>query len=143
MSIVNVVANTVFKPAMREVVAITNAPVALVTTSFAHGYYNGMIVRLLVPEFYGMQEANGQSGSITVVSTTEFTMTLDTSSFDLFVIPVARKYPDSKYGPDCWARPYRLLSDGTFCQEQFAQVIPFSEAADMEIAAFKNVLPYP
>lgn len=142
MSIVNTVANTVFKPAMREVIAITNAPEAEVTTSIDHGYVTGMIVRLLIPEYYGMPEANGQSGSITVVSTTQFTMTLDTSLFDPFVIPAARHYPDSLYGPDCWARPNRLLSDGTFCQEQFAQVIPYGEATSMMEAAFKNVLPY-
>lgn len=108
----------VFKPAMRIVTNITNAFPAVVTTSFAHGYLDGLIVRLIVPNGYGMEEANGLFGAIIVTGLTTFTIDIDTTQFNVYVTPSA---------------PYN---------EQFSQCIPFGEINSTLLSAYQNVLPY-
>jgi hypothetical protein len=76
-----------FQPAMRLVTAITNANPAAVTTSFAHDYETGDIVRLYVPEWYGMRRADKLQGTITVSSDTQFSIDIDTTGFNTFAAP--------------------------------------------------------
>lgn len=76
-----------FQPAMRIISAITKAQQAEVTTTFAHNYTTGLIVRLYVPRTYGMTQANKFSGPITVTSDITFTMNLDSTGFDTFFVP--------------------------------------------------------
>lgn len=106
----------VFKPATRIISAITNDFPAVVTTTFDHGYIDGLIVRLIIPIGYGMQAANKLFGSITVTSPTEFKIDIDTRPFDPFVIPSVQK--------------------------QQAQSVPFAEDNDILAGAVQNVLPY-
>lgn len=108
----------VFKPAMRIVTNITNAFPAEVTTSFAHGYLDGLIVRLIVPNGYGMVEANQLYGAILVTGLTTFTIDIDTRQFSVYVTPSA---------------PYN---------EQSSQSVPFGEINSTLLSAYKNVLPY-
>ncbi len=63
--------NPIFQPAMRLIAAITNANPAVVTTTFAHLYLTGLIVRLDLPPAVGMPQANGMTGTITVLSPTK------------------------------------------------------------------------
>jgi hypothetical protein len=77
----------IFQPAMRIVTAVTNGFPCEVTTSFDHDYIDGTIVRLYVPEGYGMVGANQKYGPITVTGTTTFTIPIDTTFFDAFVVP--------------------------------------------------------
>jgi hypothetical protein len=56
-------------------------------TTEANTYIVGMNVRLLVPRPYGMYQANGLVGTIIAISGSDFTLTLDSSGFDPFVIP--------------------------------------------------------
>lgn len=79
--------NPMFFPAMRLIAAITNANPATVTTTFAHGYGTGMIVRLVIPLADGMQQADGMTGAITVTGDLTFTIDIDTTHFDVFSIP--------------------------------------------------------
>ncbi len=115
--------NPVYKPAMRVIIAITNARNALVTTSIDgvtpadHKYITGTIVRLDIPVGFGMTQANKLFGPITVVSPTTFTIDIDTTFFDAFVIPT--QYPYSY---------------------QNAQSVPFGELNDMLTASTVNVL---
>jgi len=76
-----------FQPAMRLVTAITQANPAAVKTSFDHDYRTGDIVRLYVPDGYGMIQADKLKGEITVTGTDTFTIDIDTSAFDALVIP--------------------------------------------------------
>jgi len=76
-----------FQQAYRLISDITNAENALVTTTFAHQYLDGLIVRLIVPKVYGMTQANNLTGTITVASPTTFTINIDTRSFDVFTYP--------------------------------------------------------
>lgn len=106
----------VYQPAMRIVTNITNDFPALVTTSFSHQYATGLIVRIIVPLGYGMQEINQQFGSITVTSDTTFAIDIDTRLYSPFVV------------------------DGS--PTQYAQSIPIGEINSTVYLATKNVLPY-
>lgn len=109
--------NPIFKPAMREIDSITQAINALVTTTFAHGYLSGEYVRLYIPLIYGMQQANQKFGKITVASDTSFTIDIDTSKYDAFIVPSP-------------------LPANYTC----AQVVPIGEEASMLTAAVYNTL---
>ena len=109
----------VYQPAMRIVSSITNGSPALVTTTFDHQYHTGLIVRLYVPLGYGMTQANQKFGSIVVTGDTTFTIDLDTTHFDAFIIPVT--YPNSY---------------------QSATVVPIGEDNNIVTQATQNVLPY-
>lgn len=116
-----------FQRAMRNVLSITQAEQALITTTFDginpgdHQYSTGLIVRLNVPEGFGMVRVNELSAPITVVNSTQFTMPIDTTNFDPFVIPT--------YQPGFFGTP--------------AQVVPVGEVNDLLTMATQNVLPYP
>jgi len=111
----------VFKPAMRIVTSITNSNPVIVTTSFANSYITGLICRLYIPRGFGMQQANLFNGEITVINTTQFSMPLDTTLFDPFVIPA--------------------INPGHFFTP--AQIVPTGENSLMLTGATMNVLPYP
>ena len=116
-----------FQRAMRNILTITNAFPALVTTTFDginpgnHQYGTGLIVRLLIPDGFGMAQANQLSGVITVVNATQFTIDINTLDFDPFVVPV----------------PVGMLFQTP------AQVVPIGEVNDILTEATQNVLPYP
>lgn len=104
-----------FQPSMRIVTAITRANPAAVTTSFAHDYITGMIVRLYIPNGFGMLQANLQQGTITVTGSTTFTIDIDTAQYDAFSVPGGNV--------------------------QYAQVAPIGEVNSLLRAATQNVLP--
>ena len=106
----------VFKPSMRIITNITNGNPATVTTSFAHGYSTGLIVRLILPSGYGMEQANQLFSDITIVDTLNFTIDLDTTLFQPFTTP------------------------GTVVQ--YHQAVPIGEINSTVYLATQNVLPY-
>jgi len=109
-----------FQRAMRVISAITKANPAAVTTTFAHQYATGDIVRIDVPLGFGMQQINQQTGTITVTGSTTFTITIDTTSYDAFVVP---SFPVGQAHQD-------------------AQVVPVGEINANLQSATQNVLPY-
>lgn len=106
--------NPTFQRALRIITAITNANPASITTSFAHQYKTGLIVRIVVPVSDGMQQINGQTGTITVTSPTTFNIDIDSTNFDSFAVP----------------------GMATQC----AQVIPIAEINSILTEATQNVL---
>lgn len=112
-----------FNPAVRIITAITQSNPAMVTTSFDHGYLPGLIVRLRVPPDFGMR-IDKQSGTILSVTADTFTIDIDTTNKDPFVLPPNQVTP---------------LVD---TQTQFAQVVPFAEINTTPKQPFRNVLPY-
>lgn len=70
-------------------------PATKVTTTFAHEYKTGLIVRLILPETRGMPEVNDKTYQITVVSSTEFTIPVDSSEFIPFIVPDPSDYDRS------------------------------------------------
>jgi hypothetical protein len=112
--------NPPFQPAMRIITAITQANPASVTTSFAHLYKSNLIVRLDIPPACGMQQINGMTGTITVTSPTTFLITIDSTLFSPFAIPVSP--------------PANVFT----C----AQVVPIGEDNGTLSSAVKNTLPH-
>ena len=110
----------VFQPAMRIIVSITQSSPATVTTSFAHQYNSGCVVRFDIPPACGMQQINQQTGTITVTGDTTFTVPIDTSLYDAFSIPVSP--PPSV--------------------NTCAMAVPIGEDAEYLNSAVQNVLPY-
>src|SRR5574337_1025487 len=106
----------VYQPAMRIISTITNSDPAIVTTTFDHNYIDGIIVRLIVPDGYGMTQANNLTGTIVVTSPTTFTIDINTTLFDAFTIPMV--YP---------------------LDEQYSQVVPIGEVNETLEAATQNV----
>jgi hypothetical protein len=103
----------IYQPAMRIIQAISKSNPAVITTTFAHQYTSGIIVRLDIPLSNGMQQIAGVTYPITVTGLTTFTVPIDSTSFVTFV--------------------------DTNC----ASVIPIGETNDMLTNATRNVLPYP
>lgn len=57
------------------------------STTAANTYIVGMSVRLVIPKPYGMYQANGLVGTILAINGLDFTLSIDSSLFDTFVIP--------------------------------------------------------
>jgi hypothetical protein len=148
----------VYKPATRIITSITNANPAVVTTGlitypggvttitpFVHSYASGMIIRLMVPYYFGMREADETFGEIVVISTTSFFIDIDTTMFDAFIIPSVILVPDPFSIPPGGTKslpPIIKCSNGTYALEEFAQAVPFAEDNNMLTSAVQNVLPY-
>jgi hypothetical protein len=109
----------VFQPALRIISNITNAFPAIVTTTFNHQYKSGTIVRLMVPQGYGMIEANQLFAPITIIDDTNFSIMLNTKNFTPFTTPMT--------DPD---------------DQQYPQAIPVGEINSTLLASYQNVLPY-
>ena len=109
---------------MRNILSITQAQNALVTTTFDgvnpgnHQYSTGLIARLYIPYGFGMVQANQLSGTVTVINDTQFTITIDTTNFDAFVVPA--------FQPGNFGTP--------------AQVVPVGEINSILTEATQNVL---
>lgn len=80
-------------PSSLLITAITQALPMVITVSIGNTstevntYIIGMNVKLLVPNSYGMFQANNLVGTITAISGSQFTLNIDASQFDAFVIP--------------------------------------------------------
>jgi len=115
-----------YQRAMRNILSITQAENALVTTTFDginpgnHQYSTGLIVRLYVPDGFGMVKVNKLIGPITVINDTQFTIPIDTTTLDAFVVP--------DFQPGAFGTP--------------AQVVPVGEVNSILTEATQNVLPY-
>jgi hypothetical protein len=109
----------IFQRAMRVISTISQATHAEVTTTFAHQYKSGEIIRFVIPLGFGMQQIDQMQAPITVTGSTTFTVPIDTTTFDAF--SVASTFPNNK---------------------QYAQVVPLAEIASQLEGATQNVLPY-
>lgn len=76
-----------WQPKANILVNVTNETLSVMTTSTAHGYLDGLSVRVFVPSAYGMHIPYTQT-QIVVLSDTTFRTLIDTSSLQPFVIPV-------------------------------------------------------
>lgn len=85
-------------PGMLIISAITNANpmVATIVDSIYNTYIEGMLVTLTIPPHYGMFQANELTGLITNISGLNFTLNIDASLFDPFVVPAPGLPPPSR-----------------------------------------------
>jgi len=79
--------NPSFKRAAKLISDITNANEAQITTTTDHEYSDGDIVRIIVPNIYGMKRINNLSGKIKVTGAQTFTIDINTTTFNTFSIP--------------------------------------------------------
>lgn len=119
MPVCYALANQLFGPAMRLIAGITQSNPAIVTTTFAHGYITGTIVRFDIPLVDGMQQINSMTATITVLSPTTFSIPIDTTNFTPFAIPAMPNPHDNT------------------C----AQVVPIGEVNLLLNAAVQNLAP--
>jgi hypothetical protein len=85
-----------FLPNRQYIENISNSNPAVVTTTQPHGYDSTLVVRLFFPPGYnfGMTQLINDLFQITVLSNVTFSIPVNTTSFDPFVIP-----PDPKQLP--------------------------------------------
>lgn len=117
----------VYQRAMRNILTITNSDPMVITTTYNgliaqdHNYLSGLIVRLYIPKGFGMEQAHQLQGIITVINATQFSLPVNSTTFDPFVVPPEQ--PGDFYTP--------------------AQVVPVGEIASQLDQATQNILPYP
>lgn len=113
-----------FQPAMRQISAITQSNPVVITTTFDHSYFTGDIVRINLPASaavplnpllsFGMPQINKVYAPITVLSTTTFSMPIDSTLFDAFTIPAgALQFPQctniAEVAQNIWGAEYNTL----------------------------------
>ena len=80
--------NFFFYPQQRIISSITNSNPAIITTTTDHGYSTGYNVRVFFPytvtNVFGMEQLADQTGTITVLSPTSFSIDIDTRSYAPF-----------------------------------------------------------
>lgn len=97
------------------------------TTPGDNGYETGLQVRLVIPRGFGMYQVNGLTGFITKIDASSFSLEVDSTYFDAYVIPL---------GPP----PADPAGLGAFATA--GQVIPIGEVTVSFEQSVKNVLPY-
>lgn len=157
-----------YMPAVRGIIAVTNATHALVTTgtlSFPaniltatpmdHSYVTGQMIRLWIPWGFGMVQLSQKVppsfySRLTVINTTQFTLDLDTTLYDPFILPIPTYGVSPVTGYPVVTAPYRMwyvnpddpMSPFQIDLSQIAQCIPHGLRADVLTGELKNVLPY-
>lgn len=133
--------NAVYRPEVSNITSISNSNPAIVTTGdvtfpsgiptitpFINQYVSGTILRLVIPEGFGMTlpsqtQGNVLTGQITVIDDHTFSINVDTTLFQPFILP----------------SPI-TLKDGSMLLAQNAQAVPFGEESSILTAAVRNVL---
>jgi hypothetical protein len=77
-------------------ISTANPMVVTIINSIFNTYIVGMLVILTIPQSYGMTQANDLTAQITAISGTNFTLNINSSGFDVFVIPSPTLPPPSK-----------------------------------------------
>lgn len=77
-----------YYPFVCDLEDVTQDVPALVTTVDDHGFVIGNTVQFFIPPQWGMTQLNGVKGVVeSIPSTDEFTVNIDTTTFNAFVIP--------------------------------------------------------
>lgn len=79
-----------YYPVAREISTISKAQIATVTFTEDHGYLVGQKLGFRVPREWGMYQINQQYGQVlTIPSTTQVTVDIDTSLWSTFITPAS------------------------------------------------------
>lgn len=125
--------NPLFYPRRRNIINISKAASAVVTTSIPHGMTVGQLVRFSIPAVSGMTQLDGQTGTVTsVTSTTIFVVNIDTSAYSTFTFPTVAQQPSSyplmiPVGEDtaqALSSAVDILADATQNQGLLGMVLP-------------------
>lgn len=63
-------------------------------------YIAGMCVKFFIPKSYGMQQANGLTGTITAINGSDFTIDLNSTYFDVFSVPIGNVEKPASISPN-------------------------------------------
>ena len=75
-------------PFVCDLESVTQEMDALITTTEDHGFVVGNEVQFQIPPQWGMRQLNGLKGLVlTIPADDQFTVDIDTSTFDAFVVP--------------------------------------------------------
>lgn len=84
----------IFYPRWRNIVNITQANPAVITTSVQHGYTVGQKIRVNLPSSsFGMTQINGMEAIVTAVTASTITTNIDASAFTAFTFALPASYP--------------------------------------------------
>lgn len=104
-------------PQQRIISSISNSNPAIIVTTDPHGYDTGFNLRIFFPytttNVFGMEQIADMTGTITVLSSTSFSIDIDTTAFPLF-------------------------TQGT---REKAQVVPISQYSNINLLDFEQVNP--
>lgn len=89
----NIEVYRMFTPSNRNIANITAAASAVVTTLVDHGYAIGQQVKFSINSEAGMIELDGVTGNITAISTSTFTVDVDTTAMTAFKFPLPGDTP--------------------------------------------------
>ncbi len=132
----------IFYPRRRFITKITQASLAVVTMSVTHGYKVGQLVRMVVPDAFGMTQMNGLQATVVAVNTTTtsgntITLDIDSSAFSAFAFPVTADVPFSyaevvPMGEDtayALSQGVDILSDATVNTAQIGMILSAGDLA--------------
>ena len=77
-----------FYPRARFISEITAGASTVITMTVAHEFIVGAVVRLVVPEAFGMNELNWLPAKVTAISASTITVDIDSTSFTAFAFPL-------------------------------------------------------
>jgi len=77
-----------YTPAINNLTAVTQANPAAVTTASNHNYVINQEVQFFIPPQWGMRQLDQLTGYVlSIPALNQFTVSIDTSTFDAFIIP--------------------------------------------------------
>ena len=76
---------------------ITQATQGVITTSQAHDYVVGQLLKMSIPDAYGMTELDQVTVEVVSVSTYTFTISANTSAFTAFALPASTASPNIEF----------------------------------------------
>lgn len=91
-------------PSSLNITEITNSYPMIVTAEInpfteANTYIPGQVVKLTVPRPYGMFQANGLAGEILSIDGLDFSLNIDSTLFDVFVVPSGNVEQPASFSP--------------------------------------------
>jgi hypothetical protein len=78
---------TIFYPAYNLITAITNAENAVISLQNTNDLTVGQVIRILVPNSYGMKQINKQTASILIADPAFIVVNINTTAYDVFAVP--------------------------------------------------------
>lgn len=76
-----------WQPQSYQILAITQAANATITTNQDHNYVPGQLIYVSIPRMYGMSQFNGQTCTIKSVTSNTMTVDANTTNFAAFAFP--------------------------------------------------------
>jgi hypothetical protein len=77
----------IYVPYICNIIAVTKGQQTIVTLAIPHAFVLGSLVAFSIPQSYGMRQLDQQKGYVELFDEFSITVTIDSTTFDPFVIP--------------------------------------------------------